>query len=543
MRNYVVFAFILSLAIQSAFAAEPDSSQQQLKRQVSLELEEVEGATSYEVELSSKATGKTSSFKMKQPLWKAAIKPGDFSLRLRSYDSRGVPGAWSEAQPFTVKLPGPALEAPVAGEIIKTGEATTHETEFKWTSISGTKNYRLEVTPEGSTTPVTELFTNNFGKITLSVAIRYTWKVIPIANSGDEGESQETPGDFTLVGKPIDTPNIEKPEDIWVLSLKWERPEFTDSFTYVMQRKDEKGQWQRIEMKENYSATETPLDVKYPGGAYRVAIKAVGNLREPSKVARADFKVYTGDRTPAAVEEAKLRYSLEKPTSWYFVASYLLTQVTYTGQNPQAGAGRSVTYNALGGTGRLGLGYINPTNNRGYLGIVDMSGFTIAGQNVTYKAAELHHVWRYTWGRNMVRPSAGLFYKELVEAQDQLLNPGVFKMLEMSYAGPHAGFDFWRPFTNKLGMQLNARMYYGLLGMRAPNGQDQQPELSYQLGIMGSYKLKPNITGFMGWAYRTDRGSYKSTAADNSTSFAPAGGVQTIQIEGNFFNLLLEWGF
>lgn len=533
---YSVHAHLLSAVVYA-------QDDKQLKRQVDLELEEVEGATAYEVELTSKASGKTSNFKMKTPAWKASIRPGEFTLRLRSYDSRGVPGAWSEEMPFSVKLPGPELRAPTENAQIKTGEEKSHDTEFKWQAVPGTKKYRVEVTPEGSTTPVTETFSDNQGKINLPVATRYTWKVIPVSKSGEDGESQEKPGTFSLVGKILETPAIEKPEDIWVQNIKWDKTEYAEKYTYVLQRKDENDKWQKVEMKENYAGNEVPLDVKYPGGQYRFAIKAESHLREPSKVARIDFQVYNGDRSPAAVEEAKLRYSLEKPTPWYFVASYLITQVNYSGINSERGNGSTVSYNALGGTGRLGIGYINPKSNRGHLGIIDLSGFTIDGQNVTYASAEQHYLWRYTWGRNMFRPSAGLFFKELVEAKDLITSPGKYQMEKLSYAGPHGGFDFWRPLTPKLGFQLNARFYYGLMGMSTPNGLDQTPNLSYQMGFMGSYKLKTHITGFMGWAYRVDRASYKSSPFDGTTSFATGAASQTIQIEGNFFNLLLEWGF
>lgn len=540
LLQFFNFILIICLSSFAAIAADIDAN---LKRHVDLELEEVEGASSYEVELTSKASGKTLTFKMKTPTWKATIRPGEFTLRLRSYDSRGVPGGWSDPMPFTVKLRGPLLYAPISDSEIKTNEEKTFETEFKWEAVPGTKKYRVEIMAEGSTSPITDTFSDNQGKVSLPVASRYTWKVIPISKSGEDGESQEKPGTFTLIGKALEPPNIETPEDIWVQSIKWDKADYAENFTYSLQRKDESGVWKKLEMKEKFTGNEAPLDIQYPGGLYRFAIKAEGTLREASKVAKIDFNVYKGDRSPAAVEDAKLRYSLEKPTAWYFVASYLITQINYFGENPNAGMGSTVRYNALGGTGRLGLGYISPKTERGYLGLIDLSGFTVANQNVTYASAETHYVWRYTWGRNMFRPSTGLFYKELIEAQDSFSAQGQYKMQKISYIGPHGGFDFWRPMTPKLGLQINARAYYGLMGMSSPNGQDQLPEMSFQIGLMGSYKLKPNITGFMGWAHRVDRASYESTPGDGITGFAPPGSKQVIQIDGDYFNLLLEWGF
>lgn len=533
------------MIIYSVTAITAEEKSHSSQRKIDLELEEVEGANSYEIELESKNSGKVTTFKMSAPRWKAAIRPGEYSLRLRSYDARNVPGPWSEAVPFLVKLPGPLLHQPELNAEIKTKEESEFEVTFKWQAVPGTKKYRVDVTPENGGDAVSESFSDNSGKIKLAVAKRYSWKVTPISKLGEEGESQENPGVFTLIGKSIAPPAIEKPEDIWVEKLRWEKSEYADRYTYLLQRQDEKSKWTRVDMQENFNDSELTFPTSYPGGRYRLAVKAEGNLRESSSVAKVEFDVFNGDRSPATVEETKLRYSLEKPTSWYFVASYLLTNLNYTGLDSEAGNQRNV-YQAVGGTGRLGLGYIHPQKNRGYLGIIDLSGLTIADENVTYAAAEMHYVLRYTWGRNMLRPSAGLFYKELIETRD--VNSSflitTYQHDKMSFAGPHIGFDFWRPLTSKLGIQANARIYYGLFGLQTPNGRDYSAEMSYQLGLMGSYKLKPNITGFMGWAHRIDKGSYESTPNDGgATSFAGSGAKQEVQIEGDFFNLLLEWGF
>jgi hypothetical protein len=62
------------------------------KREIKVELEEVLNAKSYEIELTSKDTSKKQMFKMKKPLWRANIKPGVYSFKLRSVDQRGVSG-------------------------------------------------------------------------------------------------------------------------------------------------------------------------------------------------------------------------------------------------------------------------------------------------------------------------------------------------------------------------------------------------------------------------------------------------------------------
>jgi hypothetical protein len=417
----------------------------------------------------------------------------------------------------------------------------------------------VDVAPEGSTPEtasevVSETFSENSGKISLPVAKKYQWTVVAISKSGEEGEKQDSPGTFTLIGKALETPEIEKPEDIWVQNLKWNKPDFTQKFDYVIQRKTEDGKWEKVEGKTDFAEQQIPFPIEYPGGNYRLGVKAEATLREPSKIALMPFEVSGGDRSPAAVEEAKLRHSLDKPTPWYFMASWFLSNLQYTGINPQGGynpatgKSRNHVITPEGGTGRLGIGYIHPKRNSGYLGIIDMSGYNLkGGETVLYPSAELHYLKRYSWGRNMLRPSAGIFYREFPETRTR---PGsnVLFTENLAYAGPHIGFDFWRPFTSKLGFQINARVYMGALDMGTPNGQPQEPQGAFQLGFMGSYKIKPNITGFMGWAHREDSTRYKSTAYDGLNSGETSPGVngsqyQEITISGDYINFHLEWGF
>lgn len=523
------------------------SSKNNEKREVDLELEEVPGATSYEIELTSKLSSKTLTFKMREAHWHATIRPGDYNLRMRAYDERGVPGDWSEATPFSIKLSSPSGLSPILNTEIKTKEEYKYETEFRWSPIPGTAKYRVDVTPIDATggkgAIVSDTFKTTQGKINLPVANQYSWTVVPISTSGVEGDAQDQPNLFKLVGREIERPEVEHPEDIYVQILKWERPKFADAFNFVLNHRTSDGKWERISGAKDFKDTSLDFSTKYPGGHYRFVIQATGRLRENSKATAVEFDVYAGDRSPEAIEEAKLRQSLEKPTPWYFVASYYLSSIRYTGRNPEAG--RVLSYNVPGGTGRLGLGYISRVTDRGGLGIIDLSGYTIDNKFVTWASAEGHYIRRFTWGRNMLRPSVGLYYKEYKEAVNTSLNATTYKQQDVAVLGPHVGFDFWRPFTSKFGMQLNARLYYDAFKVKTPNGLPLVPEPSYLFGFMGSYKIKPNITGFMGWAHRYDHVAYRSTPSNGNLfqSIAKPTDVQDIQIQGEFFNLLLEWSF
>ena len=67
------------------------------------------------------------------------------------------------------------------------------------------------------------------------------------------------------------------------------------------------------------------------------------------------------------------------------------------------------------------------------------------------------------------------------------------------------------------------------------------PTWTFQYGVMGSYKLSENMIGFLGYAYRKDNVLY-STPEDLMTAF---GNTQngSINIEGHYINVFLDWGF
>lgn len=233
--------------------------------------------------------------------------------------------------------------------------------------------------------------------------------------------------------------------------------------------------------------------------------------------------------------------SIEKPSNWYFIASYLLTSMDYMNANKET---NDVKFNAVGGTGRLGAGYILPERPWGVFGVVDLSGFNIDNKNYTFASSEFHGVWRKFFGTTQLRAGGGLFYKELPETSS---HNGTFETKKVGMLGPHGGLEVWKPLTPKYGIQANGRLYVNMLGVSTPNGEGLVPTMSYQFGLMGTMRLKRNMTGFAGYSYRIDNASYKAKAADptdvNFASVAAPGDVNSIRLTGHYLNFILEVGF
>jgi hypothetical protein len=507
------------------------------RRKVDLEFEEIPDATRYEIKVirikEGGTPGKPMFFKTTKPVWQAEIAPGRYMLQLRSYDDREVPGDWSEAFEYWVKIPAPAPLAPIAGADVTTKEDEEAAVELKWEPIKGVEKYRVEVMSDDQITRKEAFSDRNYVKVILPVAKSYRWRVFSRLKEDVDGEEPQGFADFALVGGPLKSPEVEEPITKVVQEIKWAPVKFAIKYSYTLFRYGEDKKWSPVGQPKEVSDPKAPFDLSQPSGTYRISVHAKGDKRQNSKAAREEFDVMGGLRTPAAVEAAVLKESLVKPTNYYFIASYMITQVNYAAKNYEQNPQSRSSFDAISGTGRLGLGYQNQRKPWGAFTIIDLGGINIDNQNFTFASAEAHGTWKLNWsGRGQVLVGSGLYYKELpiLKGSKESGFEGVGKV---SNIGPHAGFQYWLPFSQKFGMQFNARAYYSFMGS-ADGGTGVNPALSYQYGLLGSYRLKSQMMGYAGYAYRLDHSDYKSTAA---------GKISEIEVQGHYLNLILEYSF
>lgn len=538
MLRILPVLFILGFILHSPSVwAEP------YRRLVNFEWEPVEGAKHYEVELkqvkSDGAFGKTFNFKVKVADWNGRLTPGKYLMRLRSFDYRGVPGDWSEPSDFNVGLDIVKTESPAPDAKIKTDATDEMNVDFKWAAVGGAESYRFILTSEDGKTTIDETLKEPSFKAKVPVAQNYTWKVLARSPEGIESEATSV-ANFSLLGKPIAKPEIAKPESEFVRELTWKRPDHVTGFdVYILKYNEQTKKWDKFQTFENYQTDSLAFDEKWPGGKYQVAIKAKSDLRPDSPIVNQGFTVRNGDRSPAAEYTALVRKSIERVSGWYGIASYLVTQMQFQGSNPEKNS--IVSYDVLGGTGRLGAGWFDPNKAWGFLGILDLSGFSFKGQTQTFAAVELNAVYRYSMGdRGEMRLQMGPYFKQLPETIGDLFT-GEYEYSTVTTAGPHFGGEYWYSLSPKLGLQFNAHLYLSLMKISTPNGQDIDPTLSTQFGVMGSYRFTPNFTGLVGYALREDRVAYK--AISSTDTFAEEGDVNQSTIIGHYLNLFAEWAF
>ncbi len=535
-KGFSIILLSLICGALSAIAAEP------YRRLVNFEWDPIEGARKYEVELQqskSDGNGKKFSFKVKNADWNGRLTPGKYIMRLRSFDYRNVPGEWSDASDFNVGLDPVKLEAPAANSKISSNENENLKMDFRWKPVDGAERYTFSLVGEDGQVLTTETTSSTNFSTKVPVAQNYTWKVLATNAEGVESEAVSV-APFTLMGKAIEKPTLKKPESEFVREVSWRKTEKTESYdVYVLKLNETGRKWEKYQVFEDYKDNTLVFNEQWPGGKYQVAVRAKSPRRPSSPLVKETFSVRNGDRSPAAEYTALVRKSIERLSGWYGIASYLITQMEFAGSNPEKNS--STAYSAMGGTGRMGLGWFDSEKDWGFLGILDMSGFTFNGKTQTFASMELSAVYRKSLGdRGEFRAQMGPYYKELPETIGDPFT-GVSEDQIISSIGAHFGGEYWYSLTPKLGIQLNAHSYMSLMKVHTPNGEPLAPSLSTQFGFLGSYRFTPTFTGLLGYAHREDRMSYN--AIPGAGNFAEAGDVNESTIVGDYLNFFAEWSF
>jgi hypothetical protein len=526
MRITVLF-LLLSLFIQTALGAEP------YRRTVQFEWDPIEGAVAYDLELQRavpNAEPETLQFKIKEAAWSGLLTPGEWTMRVRSRDKRQVPGDWSSPEAFSVGLLASENIKPKLNEELKTEQNEKENVQFEWKAVPGAESYVLKISDTEGKLIREEKVSTNTAQIELPVAQIYTWTVQAFRNPNIQ--SKETPpSSFTVFGRKLEPPNVQAPTSEWVRELQWPKTPFAESYDYLLSRQDpESKKWVPLIKRNDVPDTGLFFDAAWPGGTYRFVARAEAKLRPRSEKTEIIFEVRSGDRSPAAQEMATIRESIDRTQGWFATASYLITQLQYDSQNFD-GTEKATDFQAIGGTGRLGIGYLHSEKSWGGLGVVDYSGFYIFGKNHTYGTVEFNALKRsFAEGRGELRQQLGVYMKEIPEVLSNEF--GEYQKTEnVTVLGAHYGVEYWYALTSTLGFQANAHVYLPLTELSTPNGKPLKTIPSFQWGFLGSYRLSPTMTGLMGYALREDQISYESTS----------GATNKIKFSGHYLNLFVEW--
>lgn len=534
------FFFFFLILFQLAFA-----SAQSGKRSVSFEWEPIEGARSYEVfikKVKKDAESKDFTFKSANPVFSGALKPGQYTMKLRSVDNRGVPGPWSPENDFLVPLESVKLLSPAPKAKITAKNSKEVDVEFQWKEVPGSTSYLFELSSDDNQLQIKEVLQKNEFEKSIPAGTNFTWKVKAMGDHGAESDSYSL-AEASVLGEKLQKPKIEKPESDFVREVKWSRPDSAEKFDYVISKYNaQTKKWEKIKSVKDDSTESTNFDEQWTGGKYKFSIRAKADRLPSSDVSSIQFDVRNGDRSPAAEYVSTVRQSIDRITGWYGIASYLITQIKYENsyRTSDGNSDSNQNFNATGGTGRLGAGWLGKNTPWGFLAILDLSGFLKDNKPATFASLEASAVYRKVVGdRGEARFYAGLFYKEIPQVIPTDINSGSSDTTVKNYStlGPHLGAEYWYSMTQKLGVQVHTHLYYNMIKVSTPSGGSHQPLMSTQYGFLGSYRLRPKLTGLAGVSYRQDKSSYTDESSAND------GKKTTTTLEGTYLNFFAEYSF
>ncbi len=548
MSRILTLSILLLLTTALGSASGPSAVAQTAaeagSRPLSLEWEPVPEASGYELRFTpqgarAKQSPRPLSFRTREAAWTGTLPPGNFVLQIRSFDQRRVPGEWDEGAEVQVQLRPPELKSPAPGQKLQARRSERENVHFEWAATEAAQGYLIQVENSAGEVVAQDKVRRPQARLSLPVGSNYRWRVAALWEDEEVGEASAW-RELEFYGPALANPRPRRPSSRYVEQLEWSEVPQASAYQVQLERKVPSGQWQEFLSKE---VTEPRLDFDptSPSGHYRLTVEALAPYRESSETTHLEFFTrQSSSRDPASLAQARMAESLDKENNLYFIASYFLSQMNYSAVNHEAAS--APNFDAIGGTGRLGAGYQNPSSSLGVFGIIDLSGFNIAAQNFTFASGELHGTWTRRSGANHLRLSSGLFAKELPQLMGSSDSGfmGVDKALAM---GPHVGGDWWRALTPKLGFQVNARLYSTLLG-QSPNQEDLNPSISMMFGLLGSYRLTPRVMGLAGYAYRLDQITYPALSFDqDSSSLASPGDLNSIRVQGHYLNLILEVDF
>lgn len=509
------------------------------RRLTEFEWDPIDNAKSYEIEIKPINEGQTSQtpylFSVTNPRWAGELKPGKYSMRLRSRDKRGVPGDWNKRVTFYVKLEAPKILSPKPDEIIESNDAENYKIELKWALQTEAKKYIIHIEDEYKRFSQDLEREETDLRVKLPVARKYLVTMMGIDKNGQGSEPFGPPLTFTIIGKKLETPRIDEPTSPFVRKLTWEPIPFSETYSYELLRRAPNRKWVPFKADDKNKTNKLEFEPQWKGGEYKLSVTANAKNRLPSSTHSLIFEVAMGDRSIAAEQIAQMRESIARTNNWYLVASYLITQIEYSANNFDKGSSPHTL--ALGGTGRLGAGYLAEKSPYGFLGIADFSGFIIGQKNYTYPSFEGHGIVRFASSSlSELRLSGGAYYKELPEVLGYA-ETGEYSLSQLGALGFHGGGEFWYSLNPKLGIQMNARVYYPLAG-KTPSGKPLVATPSYQFGFLGSLRLNKKATGLMGYAYRNDQIDYQ---VSNNRALDAGHTINHTSVIGHYLNFFLEW--
>jgi len=319
---YILSFYLRKILVTLALVVVLPSTANCWTKKVSISLGDVKGGKGFDIDVEVKLADGWEGFssqRIDSNSWEKNIPPGEYRLRTRTIDGRGVPGAWGEYNEFSIDFPKIGLLRPKADSVLQVKSGKTKKTRFRWDNIQGHSGYILQVRDESSGV-VKSYKTKRFAMTRkLRVGRDYSYRVLFV--SGQDPQDTQIPwSSFSIKLAPLATPTIsfEKKSRI-----AWERVRAAKSYDVQLERTlpqqagDDAIEWEVVFANKSYKQKNIRLK-KYrrSGARYRLSVKAVAPNRTSSQalIHEFDFNKVISQNTLFAVRGDK---------DWEFTYGYV----------------------------------------------------------------------------------------------------------------------------------------------------------------------------------------------------------------------------
>ena len=338
--------------------------------------------------------------------------------------------------------------------------------------------------------------------------------------------------------------------------LKWSAAEKAELYDVVVAKYNPQSKkWQKFKEYVDYKETNLNFESDWPGGQYRLQVKAKAVARDTSDFSILGFPVRNGNREPAAEYIQTMRKSIDRIDGWFSHASWYASSIALKSQYRDTLA---FSTDAVTGTGRVGVGLLRSDSAWGFQFIVDAGGYIFENKVYNFFGSELSAIKKQTASdRAEIRYLMGAFTREFpalwttaLSTSTNALSPNsvVRNYSTGGVVGIHGGIEYWYSLTPKIGFQANAHLYIPMSDTKLPNGgRYYGGDFNYSIGVLGSYRYSSRLTGLMGINLRDESFTYTDNSDPTGWNSGILAGRSTTKVKtsvsGVYLNLIAEYSF
>ncbi|OFZ22154.1 MAG: hypothetical protein A2X94_08865 [Bdellovibrionales bacterium GWB1_55_8] len=505
-----------------------------LAKDVSIEWQEIPGASEYEFEIQATRASKAKEYRLDSPKWNGDLPYGVYSYRIRALDRRKRAGIWSDPQPVAVMPPAPTPQKPEDGTRLKLyhPKATT---TLSWMPVKGAKEYQIEVFRAGKPHLDQMVKTSSVDLGALPPG-SYTWKVRAVLKP-----PKRAPANFdgrSWISDPSDESEfrierayLERPVLLGPMGIL--PPPMGGELTFV---------WKTVEGADKYELRI----VRTPGLANPAAFSGALSKAKPSIITAKDgeesVKLHLPEgsyvwqvRALASLSTTESHAGPENRSSFelnpnavfargagYVALSTMLAPYSYEIISPSANRRGATSSTAM--TIR-GSGDYWPWPQWGIGAAAELTSFSLNRENFNRFTGELMAKYQSSISRDrfgwFLAPKLGIEARQYLSVLPERAAETLLAM------GASAGIDIRKQLSEK--WSVSGKFAYFMPLSLSGNAESITGDASYRnasLGIQGQYWLNKNI-GLSAGMYAEKR----------SISYLPPGTTAAEQLfmDGTYF--------